>query len=59
MKKLLKILPETDAIMQARNRLETYLFKAREIAGSIMEDSKRQGLLKVCSFFEQETGGNN
>jgi heptaprenyl diphosphate synthase len=57
--KLLKMLPETDAIDQARNRLEAYLLKARETADSVMEKNKRQGLLKVCSFFEQETGGNN
>jgi len=57
--RLLKMLPETDAIDQARGRLENYLLKAREMAGSVMEESKRKGLLKVCSFFEQETGGNN
>jgi heptaprenyl diphosphate synthase len=57
--KLLKILPETDAINQAKNRLEAYLLKAREMAVSVIEKSKRQGLLKVCSFFEQETGGKN
>jgi len=55
-KKLLNMLPETDAIKQARQRLDAYLLKAREMAGSIIDDSKRQGLLKVCSFFEQETG---
>jgi heptaprenyl diphosphate synthase len=58
-KKLLKILPETDAIDLARNRLNTYLLRAREMAGSVIEEGKRQGLLKVCSFFELETGGNN
>ena len=34
-KKLLKILPETDAIKQARERLGSYLSKAREMAGSV------------------------
>ena len=56
--KLLMILPETDAIDHARGRLKFYLGKAREIAESINSGSKRQGLLKVCSFFEQEAGGN-
>ncbi len=56
-KKLLKILPETDAIEHARERLKTYLFKARETARSVEDKDKMDGLLKVCSFFEQETGG--
>ena len=53
--RLLNILPETDAIEQARQRLNAYLLKAREMAASVSEEGKRQGLLKVCSFFEQET----
>lgn len=56
-KKLLKILPETDAVEHARERLRTYLLKAREAARSVKNKEKRDGLLKVCSFFEQETGG--
>ncbi|TET48325.1 MAG: polyprenyl synthetase family protein [Actinomycetota bacterium] len=55
--RLLTILPETDAIEHARERLKFYLGKAREIAESISSGPKRQGLLKVCSFFEQEAGG--
>jgi len=55
-KRLLTILPETDAIDHARARLEFYLGKAREIAESINEEQKKDGLLKVCSFFEKEAG---
>lgn len=55
--KLLTILSETDAVEHARARLKFYLNKAKEIAGSISPEQKKQGLLKICSFFEQETGG--
>jgi len=57
-KRLLTILPETDAMDNTRARLELYLGKAREVAGSISEEKKRDGLLRVCSFFEQEAGGS-
>ncbi len=56
--KLLTMLPETDAMDHARARLGFYLGKAREAAGSINEEQKKDGLLRVCSFFEQEAGGN-
>ena len=56
--KLLTILPETDAIEHARSRLKFYLGKAKEIAGSLRSEQKKEGLLKVCSFFEQEAGEN-
>jgi hypothetical protein len=57
--RLLDILPETDAMEHARDRLGAYLLKAREVADSIADVDKREGLLRVCSFFEQETGGNS
>ncbi|MFC2159600.1 polyprenyl synthetase family protein [Actinomycetota bacterium] len=56
--KLLTILPETGAIEHARSRLNFYLGKAKEIAGSLRSEQKKEGLLKVCNFFEQEAGGN-
>lgn len=55
-KRLFTILPETDAMSHTRVRLEFYLGKAREVAGSIREEQKRDDLLKVCSLFEQEAG---
>jgi heptaprenyl diphosphate synthase len=56
--KLFRMLSETDAIEHTRSRLKFYLSKAKEIAGSLKSDQKKDGLLKVCSFFEQEAGGN-
>jgi heptaprenyl diphosphate synthase len=56
--KLLTILSETDAVEHARARLKFYLGKAKDIAGSLRSEQKKEGLLKVCSFFEQEAGGN-
>jgi len=55
--KLLTMIPETDAIEHARSRLKFYLEKAKEIAGSLVSEQKKEGLLKVCRFFEQEAGG--
>jgi len=57
--KLLKILPETDALKQARQRLEIYLLKAGNMARSLEDPDKREGLVKVCDFFKQTAGGNN
>ena len=54
--KLLTMIPETDAIEHARSRLKFYLGKAKEIAGSLVSEQKKEGLLKVCQFFEQEAG---
>jgi heptaprenyl diphosphate synthase len=56
--KLLTMIPETDAIEHARSRLKFYLGKAKEIAGSVVSEQKKEGLLKVCQFFEQEAGGS-
>jgi len=42
----------------ARERLGSYLSRAREMAGSVKNNDKKDGLLKVCNFFEQEAGGN-
>ncbi|MES0342400.1 MAG: hypothetical protein ABUK08_08815, partial [Candidatus Humimicrobiaceae bacterium] len=56
--KLMTILSETDAVEHARARLKFYLGKAKDIAGSLRSEQKKEGLLKVCSFFEQEVGGN-
>jgi heptaprenyl diphosphate synthase len=56
--KLLTMIPETDAIEHARSRLKFYLGKAKEIAGSLVSEHKKEGLLKVCRFFEQEAGGS-
>lgn len=55
--RLLMILAETDAMDNTRARLGFYLGKAREAADSVSDKQKRDGLLKVCSFFEQEAGG--
>ena len=52
------ILSETDAVEHTRARLKFYLGKAKDIAGSLRSEQKKEGLLKVCSFFEQEAGGN-
>jgi len=56
--KLLTMIPETDAIEHARSRLKFYLGKAKDIAGSLVSEQKKEGLLKVCHFFEQEAGGS-
>jgi len=58
-KKLLNIITETDAIHNARERLKAYLSKAGQVAVSLEDMDKKEGLIKICSFFEQETGGNN
>jgi len=56
--KLLTMIQETDAIEHARSRLKFYLGKAKEIATSLVSEQKKEGLLKVCHFFEQEAGGS-
>ena len=56
--RILTILPETDAMEHTKSRLKFYLGKAKEIAKSLESEQKKEGLLKVCSFFEQEAGGS-
>ena len=55
---IMDMLSETGAIDKTRQRLSYFLSEAKKIAGAISGDKRREGLLKVCDFLEQEANRN-
>jgi heptaprenyl diphosphate synthase len=52
--RILSIVSETGAIKKTRERLKYYLNQARKIANSVEGRDRKDGLIRVCDFFEQE-----